>query len=101
MGCRGGRWQRWAERGWVGGWGGGEEEEEEQEEEEEKGEEEECGWDEKRRGRRMSIGTRVLVDEGTAPGVSGPGRRAFPFFRANRGSWGVMALPRSFFLCHA
>ena len=52
--------------------------EEEEEEKEKEGEEKEFGWDEKRRGRRMSIGTRVLVDEGTAPGVSG--RRAFPFF---------------------
>ena len=30
------------------------------------------------RGPRVPVGTRVFVDEGTAPGVRG--RRAFPFF---------------------
>ena len=42
-------------------------------------EEEAAGdWDTAVRGPRMRVGTRVFVDEGTAPGVRG--RRAFPFF---------------------
>ena len=49
------------------------------EEEEEEEEEEAAGdWDTAVRGPRMRVGTRVFVDEGTAPGVRGP--RTFPFF---------------------
>jgi hypothetical protein len=46
---------------------------------EEEEEEEAAGdWDTAVRRPRMPVGTRVFVDEGTAPGVRGP--RTFPFF---------------------
>jgi hypothetical protein len=59
---------------------GGEDGDDDGEEEEEKeGEEEEVdhGWDTEWRGKRMPVGTRVLVNEGTAPGVNG--RRTGPY----------------------